>query len=231
MEGRYTLAVLFEHAGALDLVDLDYVHPAGEREDFQGNWGGDDLDALSRYDGLRAVRLNAQGPCTLGLTDTYQPAAGERSAVLKVLPNLDIVVTGTPTPSDELLLSAYAERTADRVWAVSAASLLAALDTGRNLAEFTDFLSRRAEHELPGALRTLIGDVTRRAGQLTDLGHARVIECADAALAALIAGDRVLRGLCRPIGERHLAVPLEAELKFRTALRKRGYVVPGHPAS
>jgi hypothetical protein len=230
LEGRYTLAVLFEYAGTLGLVDLDYVHPTGEREDFQDNWGGDDLDALSRYDGLQAIKLNALGRYVLGLTSTYQPqVAADQAPALKVLPNLDVVVTGVLDPGDELLLSAYAEHTADRVWTVSAASLLAALDTGRNLAEFVGFLSRRAENELPGALETLVGDVTRRAGQLTDLGHARVVECADAALAALIARDRALRGLCHLVGERHLAVPLEAELKFRTALRKLGYVLPSHP--
>ena len=66
---------------------------------------------------------------------------------------------------------------------------------------------------------------------MTDLGHARVIECADPALAALIARDHTLRTLCRPVGERHVAVPLEAELKFRTALRKLGYVLAGQPVS
>jgi hypothetical protein len=74
---------------------------------------------------------------------------------------------------DQLLLSAYARQTSDRVWTVSAASLLAATDTGRGLTEFTAFLSRRTELDLPGSLNTLIGDVTRRAAQLTDLGHAR----------------------------------------------------------
>lgn len=64
---------------------------------------------------------------------------------------------------------------------------------------------------------------------MTDLGHARVIECADPALAALIARARTLSTLCRPVGERHVAVPLEAELKFRTALRKLGYVLAGQP--
>lgn len=227
VEGRYTLAVLFEYAGTLGLVDLEYVHPAGERDDFQDNWGADRLDALSRYDGLQGFRLNALGCFALGLTDTYQPPVGTDDArVLKVLPNLDVVVTGSLAPGDELLLSAYAEQTADRVWTISAASLLAAVDAGRELAEFTAFLARRAENELPGALHTLLGDVTRRAGQLTDLGHARVIECADAALATLIARDRATRSLCRLIGERHLVVPLDAELKFRSAVRKLGYVLP-----
>jgi hypothetical protein len=54
-----------------------------------------------------------------------------------------------------------------------------------------------------------------------------VIECADAATAALIAGDSTLRSLCRRIGDRHLAVSPEQELRFRKALIATGYVVPG----
>jgi hypothetical protein len=228
LEGRYTLAVLFEYAGTLGLVDLDYVHPDGERDDFRDQWGGDDLAALSRYDGLQAIRLTALGRYALGLTDTYDPPTDTPAAVasLKVLPTLDIVATGTVTASDRLTLTAYAEQTADRVWTISAASLLGALDTGRDLSEFTDFLTQRTDHELPGALSTLLNDVTRRTSALTDLGHARVIECADPALAALITHDRTLRGLCRPLGDCHLAVTPEHERKFRTALRKLGYVLP-----
>ncbi len=67
LEGRYTLAVLFEYAGTLGLLDLAYTDPAGARDDFRGNWGTDDLDYLSRYDGLRAVRLNTLGGYVLGL--------------------------------------------------------------------------------------------------------------------------------------------------------------------
>jgi hypothetical protein len=230
LEGRYTLAVLFEYAGTLGLLDLDYVHPSGAREDFQENWGGDDLDALSRYDGLQAIRLTALGRYALGLTDTYQPPASEaETQPLKVLPTLDVVATGILSAGDQLLLSAYAEHTADRVWTISAASLLAAINTGRDLKDLATFLAHRTEHELPGSLRTLINDVTRRATQLTDLGHARVIECADPALATLITRNRALRNLCHPLGDRHLAVALDQEPKFRKALLKLGYVLPGQP--
>jgi hypothetical protein len=228
LEGRYTLAVLFEYAGTLGLIDLEYVHPDGERDDFRDNWGADELDALSRYDGLQSIRLNALGCFALGLTDSYVAAsiATGQDRGLKILPNLDVVATGSLTPGDELLLSAYAEQTADRVWTISSASLLAALDAGRELAEFTSFLASRAENELPGTLDSLVDDISRRAGQLTDLGHVRVIECADTALATLIARDRATRPLCRLVGDRHLAVRLDAELKFRKAVRKLGYVMP-----
>ncbi|GAA1308059.1 hypothetical protein GCM10009634_71780 [Saccharothrix xinjiangensis] len=233
LEGRYTLAVLFEYAGTLGLVDLDYVDPRGARDDYVDNWGGDDLDALSRYDGLVAIRLTALGAHALGLTDAYQPpgpvATGARP--LKVLPNLDVVATGEVGAADRLVLSAYAGQTADRVWAVSAATLLAALDTGRDLGEFVDFLTERSAPDLPDAVRVLVEDVERRSSQLTDLGHVRVIECADPALAALITRDRALRALCRPIGDRHLAVRPDQELKFRKALLKLGHVIPARRAT
>lgn len=231
LEGRYTLAVLFEYAGTLGLIDLDYVHPTGAREDFRDNWGADDLDSLSRYDGLRAIRLTALGRYALGLADDYQPPTDDTEArPLKVLPNLDVVATGVVSVGDQFMLSAYAERTADRVWTISGASLLAAMDTGRDLAEFTAFLAKRAPHELPGPLTTLVGDVAQRATRLTDRGHVRLIECADAAVAALITRDRALRRLCDPVGDRHVAVPIEKELKFRKALLELGYVMPGRPA-
>jgi hypothetical protein len=56
LEGRYTLCVLFEYAATLGLIDVTYTDPAGARDDFRGNWGTDDLDYLSRYDGLTAIR-------------------------------------------------------------------------------------------------------------------------------------------------------------------------------
>ena len=228
VEGRYTLAVLFEYAGTLGLVDLDYVHPADAREDFRELWGTDQLQALSRYDGLRALRLTALGRYATGLAGTYEAVVAEArpaARALKVLANLDIVAVGAVSQADRLLLSAYAEQTGDRVWSISAATLLAAVDAGRKLAEFTAFLTSRTEHELPDVLTILVGDVARRVTQLTDLGHARVIECADPAVAALIVHDRGLRALCRPIGDRHIAVPIDQEFKFRKALLKAGYVL------
>jgi len=227
VEGRYTLAVLFEYAGTLGLIDLDYVEPAGARNDYRDNWGGDDLEALSRYDGLTSIRLNDLGCYVLGLADNYQGPedATIGSSPVTVLANLDIVATGALPAADRLLLCAYATQTSDHVWTVSADSLLGAIDSGRKLSEFTAFLTARTKHELPSPVRTLVADVERRAAALTDLGHVRVIECADDATAALLANDRRLRPLCRSIGGRHLAVAFEQEQRFRKALLKCGYAL------
>jgi hypothetical protein len=233
LEGRYTLCVLLEYAATLGLIDVSYTDPEGARSDYYDNWGIDDLDYLSRYDGLQALRLNALGAYTLGLADRYQlsPPSAQAGRALKVLPNLDVVVTGELAPADRLLLDAYAQRISDRVWSMTPATLLAAVGQGRDLAEFTKFLESRSANEIPATVASLFGDVARRVSQLQDTGTARVIECADASVALLIARDRQAGPLCRLLGDRHLAIPLEHETAFRRRLRTIGYVLPTAPAT
>lgn len=227
VEGRYALAVVFEYAATLGLFDLEYVDPVDARDDFRDIWGSDEYDYLSRYDGLRLVRLNALGAYVFGLRSDYQaPAAIEASRILKVLPNFDIVVTGNLSPIDQLTLDAYAKRTSDHVWALSAATLLAAVDGGRELDEFAQFLESRTQVDLPATIGTLFEDVRHRASQLRDAGLVRLIACDDRAVIALIARDRKLRTLCEQVGDHHLAVRVSQETAFRTALRKLGYVLP-----
>ena len=222
LEGRYTLAVLFEYAATLGLLDVDYVSPAYARDDFRHMWGADWIDSLSRYDGLRAVRLTPLGSYAAGLSSTYVPARPAAARTLQVLANFDIVATEI-SPADRVVLDAFALRTSDRVWTLSRASLLAAVDAGRTSGELTAFLDERAVHGIPSTVRGLLADVEARAGQVRDLGMIRILECADATVATLLSRDRTLRGLCSRIGERHLMLDPAAEPKARTALRKLGY--------
>jgi hypothetical protein len=228
LEGRYTLAVLFEYAATLGLLDVEYVDPGGARDDYHDQWGGDGLDRLSRYDGLVAVRLNALGAYVLGQASAYEPPAPAETPVgtLKVLANHDVVVTGELAPAGRLVLDAFSAHTSDRVWTLSAASLLAAIESGRDLKEFKEFLDAHADAELPGTVVRLLADTQTRAGQVRDQGLARLIECADAATAVLISRDRKAGRHCHRVGERHLAVPAGHEESFRKALRTLGYVLP-----
>jgi hypothetical protein len=124
------------------------------------------------------------------------------------------------------MLNAYAQRTADRVWALREATLLAAMDAGRGLDQLRAFLAARATHELPNPVTTLLADIAARAGRLGNLGVVRLVECVDPALATLITNDRRLRGLCQPVGDRHLAVAIDREAEFRKTLRALGLILP-----
>lgn len=218
LEGRYAMAVVFEYAATLGLFDVRYVDPAGARDDFRDNWGADELEQLSRYDGLRAVRLNPLGAYALGASDAYQPseAPAPEQAVLKVLSNRDVVAIGTISTADRLMLDAYATATSERVWAVEASGLLTAIQAGRSLDQFVEFLASRSAGELPAAVTTLIADVTDRVRALRDAGMIRLIECSDPAVATLIARNRRLQRVCRPLGDRYLAVEVGHEPAFRS---------------
>ena len=226
LEGRYTLAVLFEYAATLGLIDIAYTDPAGAREDFRENWGTDDLDSLSRYDGLHAIRVNALGAYVLGLAEYMPPAAAASAQSIKVLPNHDVVALGELPLGDQMTLTAFADQRAERVWQLTAGGLLTAIAKGRRIEELLDVLDRASDQGLPSTVDALILDVTRRSAALTDRGMVRLVECADASTAKLIAGDRRTRLLCELIGERHLAIGAEHEAAFRTALTRLGHVLP-----
>jgi hypothetical protein len=218
--------VLFEYAATLGLLDVDHVPAAHARDDFRQMWGTDRIDAPSRYDGLRAVRLTALGACAAGLTTTYTPAARTRpDHTLQVLANHHIVATADLAPADRLVLDAFTTRTCDRVWTLSTTSLLAAVHAGRAPAELGALLDEHAVHAVPATVHTLLADLETRAGQIRDLGTHRVLECADPSVATLLAQDRSPRGLCIRLGERHLMLDPAGEPKARAALRKLGYPV------
>lgn len=226
LDVRYLLCLLFEYAATLGLLDVAYVPPADARSDFSGMWGTDEMVFLSRYDGLAYVRINALGAFCLGMTDRYAPTPVVVKPVLRVLPNLEIAAIGADLEhGDRLALDSYAEKTSDVVWKLEASKLLAATEAGRSVAEIREFLTARSGAPLPDTVARLLEDVSDRCARIQDRGLARLVECADGALAALIANDSRTRKHCMRAGERHLVVPAASESAFRRGLRESGYLV------
>ncbi len=131
----------------------------------------------------------------------YRPAPIEVEPVLRVLPNLEIAATGPGLEqSDRLALNAYATPVSDFVWRLEASQLLTAIDAGRQVGEIRAFPAARSGTALPATVAHLLDDVAGRATLLQDRGLARLIECDDAALAALIANDTRTRKHCTLFG-------------------------------
>lgn len=227
LQGRYALCLLFEYAATLGLIDVAYVPPMGARRDYTNLWGADDLEFFSRYDGLLYFRFTALGAYCLGITDTYTPTPLETRPSLSVLPSLKITVTGERlSPNEMLLLDAYAERVSDVVWHLDQARTMEAIENGHQVSELHEFLQARDEQPLPETVERFLADAEQRARLVQDRGTARLIECRDAELAALIAGDARTKRYCLRAGDRHLVVTLESEAQFRKALRSLGYAIP-----
>jgi hypothetical protein len=91
--------------------------------------------------------------------------------------------------------------------------------------ELREFLTARSAGALPDTVARLFDDAAERCTKVYDGGLARLVECADSALAALIANDTRTRKYCLRAGERHLVVPAASEAAFRRALRDAGYLL------
>src|SRR5205823_4003266 len=141
LQGRYILVVLFEYVATLGLIDVAYLPPQSARDDYQDRWGADDLSCLSRYDGLLYLRINPLGAWCLGLTEHYEAPPTPAVDVLRVLPNLDVVVTKPPLPAaDRLVLERFAEPQTENSWKLTPAKLLAVLEEGGSVDELEEFL-------------------------------------------------------------------------------------------
>jgi hypothetical protein len=227
VQGRFILAMLFEYAATLGLIDIAYIPPQGARNDFQSWWGTDELECLSRYDGLKFFRINALGAWCLGLTEHYEPEPVAARRVWKVLPNHDVVSSDlSPDPGDVLFLDRVAQRTSDGVWRLDREKILTAVEEGLKVEEITGFLESQSSEPIPTTVSTFLADLRARAGQLRDRGTVRMIECADAETARLLVVDSKLKTICLLAGERSLVFPVAEETTVRNRLRKLGYVVP-----
>lgn len=226
IQGRYILAFLFEYAATTGLLDVAHISPRGARDDYRDRWGADDLPYLSRYDGLLSVRINALGAWCLGLAEGYRPTAPQVTDNLRVLANLDVVATQPPPVADRLTLERFADETSPMVWKLSGEKIRGVVEQGGRVDELTEFLATRMAGEIPPAVETFLSDLRRKVELLKDGGPARLIECADAHVAAVLVNDRQLKGKCLLAGDRTLVVPETDLAAVRKAVRRLGYVWP-----
>ncbi len=227
LQGRFIMAMLFEYAATLGLIDVAYVAPQGARRDYGSHWGTDDYECLSRYDGLKFFRINRLGAWCLELTEDYQPEQIVAKKTWKVLANHDVVSSEqNPDPADTLFLDRVADRTSDRVWRLERDKILAAVEHGLGIDALREFLEERSSEPLPANVQTFLADLLDRAGRIRDRGVARMIECTDAESALILMADAKLKAICLLAGDRTLVFPAAQESTVRSRLRKLGYVVP-----
>jgi hypothetical protein len=227
LQGRFIMAMLFEYAGTLGLIDVAYIAPQLARNDYHDHWGTDDYECLSRYDGLKYFRLNALGAWCLGLTQHYQPEELITKRTWRVLPNHDVASPElSPDPAEALFLDKIADRTSDRIWRLDREKIMTAVEDGLTIGAISEFLENHSSEPIPRTVHTLLADLRDQAERLRDKGTVRMIECADAETARMLILDAKLKTLCMPAGERNLVFRATDQSAVRARLRKLGYVVP-----
>ena len=224
LQARYILAVLFEYAATLGLIDVAYIPPFDARNDYGELWGTDDLDFLSRYDGLKFIRINKLGAFCLELSENYElPKVAVKSS-FTILPNLTIKVVGEPlTGGEEIFLKNYAIKETESVWRLSRELTINALENGQNIKTLGDFLQSREEQFLPETVEGFLRETEKRSAALKEKGKAIVIECETTEIADEIAQNSNIKKLCQRFGKKSLVVFEADEKNFREIVRKIGY--------
>ena len=162
LQGRYLLCLLFEYAATLGLIDVAYTDPRGARPDYTRMWGTDDLEFLSRYDGLHYFRVNPLGAYCLDLADAYEPSGAPAApTALTVFPGLWLQAGEPLSPDERLFLDAYANREADDVWRLDRDKTLSAIESGHDPDELRKFLAVRDDQPLPETVEGFLRDAER----------------------------------------------------------------------
>lgn len=225
LQARYALCFLFEYLATLGVIDVAYIEPSNARPDFRDNWGTDDLDFLSRYDGLGYFRINDLGKYCLGLTTSYTSKAPVMETVIKVLPNLEIIATDKITESDKVILDHYAQKKTEHTWKLDKTKVLSNVEQGHTLKDIFQFISSKSENELPQTVEVFFEDLKNRTNSIQIVGESKLLECKDKSLALLIANDTTLKKVCYLAGENHIVYLLKNEKRFLNATKKLGYIL------
>jgi len=223
VQHRYILCFLFEYAATLGLIDIAYVHPRMALSDYCAQWGGEDLEWLSRYDGLRCFRITELGAYCLGLTGDFEQSLPRSGLKLAVLPSLRIQVrSGEISPSEKLQLETWAEPIKGDSWKLDHERSLEAIERGHKPTDFAEFLNKHDDQDLPDTVKGFLRNCERTGKALQICGEAFLVRCRDAETADLICAQKELEGHCYRSGETALTVTAEQLAKFRKVVRSLG---------
>ncbi|MBP9806649.1 MAG: hypothetical protein KBE22_17375 [Candidatus Accumulibacter sp.] len=229
LQGRYVLVYLFEYLATLGMLDVAYTTPYHVRPDYSGAWGTDEFLFLSRYDGLRYVRLNALGAFCLGMTPNYCPSVDKKPPLLAAESDLGLTLLRDPEPAERLLLEQIAKPLSANRWLLDPDALLKQSAEADERQRIRDFLTAAFDGDLPTDFRQLLDSIDERATALVDAGSARLIRCKDAAIAALLGADPSTAAHCVRAGDRLVCVPEQRLAAFRKGIAKLGLVLPETP--
>lgn len=186
--------------------------------------GTDELDFLSRYDGMSHFRLTPLGAYALGLDAAYRPVAIPSNVALSVLPSLQVnVVRGALGAEETLLLKNWAEPVQAGSWRLDREKALSAIEKGHDIAELQGFLESHDDITLPEPVESFIRQCERNGKALKTAGSAVLVECRDNETAEVIAGHKETEALCLRAGPKTLVVRTDHLDKFRERVRLLGF--------
>ena len=228
LEASYLRCFLVEYAATLGLIDVIMATPKID-QDSEELWGTDDMECLSRYDGLQSLRLTPLGEYVLGLTDSYQasePVKTETS--LTIYREGRIMFNSTPTHWEQQFLSLYAEQGSgkkekDHVWKLSRRRIMETLQIGGSIDELKQFLLNREDQPfLPENCESLLNQAQSNIDGVKITQEALIITCKSREIADLVTHDKIFSKWCQRLDDLQIVIPKNKEKVFRESLNAMG---------
>ncbi len=225
LDDQYMLALLLEYAATMGLIDVALVGQEGAYQAYSSNEFTDDLEWISRYDGLAFFRLTRLGAYCIGDDEEYHATPVRPQPVLTVHPNLEVTAESNLGQDIRLVLEEYAKKVSDHAWQLDSQKMLKSIESGHKVDDIRKFLENHGKGPLPEEVTRMLDDLDKRTSQVHDQGLARLLKCDDPVMAELIASDSRTAKYCMRAGDGYLVVPLDAEKDFKRVLRHIGYLV------
>lgn len=222
VNGQYILVVLMEYLASFGVIDLGCVdpkksgYPLGSLETYV-------VRPLSRYDGLKFIRLTPLGAYLLGKTHEYtQSTTIEPQPLLEYGENLHLLLRRAQAlnPNDRLLMERFSVRLGENLYRLDPQRTLLSFEEGLKLDDALSFLERKTLCEPPEAVRSFFERLRKRSMLLTRKAEAVLFQVKDVELMKSLLADEVLGDLCVLAEDHQLVVQTKHEEAFRRRLHE-----------
>jgi len=224
-EGRYILVYLFEYLATLGMIDIAYIPPYYVRDDYQDLWGADEVQFLSRYDGLLYFKINPLGWYCMNMASQYKASEVSVSPLLQINKYLEIELIRKIEADELQILKQFAVQEEENYWILSEDLTLDAIDTGQSEEDFYRFLEQYNDKALPEEVIEFFKLIKERATSLIDGGMALIIH-SSSSLIKKLCNDPGTKNLCQAVNSKSLIVTTKKEKEFSKAIKKMGYLLP-----
>ncbi len=224
IEESYIRCLLVEYAATLGIVDVVLSDLPKTDDSYDGHWGIMEVECLSRYQGLKYLRLTELGAYILGISDSYQSnTVPVEQTTLSVKRRGIIQFNDIPKPWETQFLSLYAEQLSDKDWELNRKNIVQALQAGGSTEELTEFLlNRETQPFLPEDCEQLLKQIIQNLNGVKQQDDAVIFKCKSNELFELILNDKLLSKLCQPLSELQLVISKGKELNFKNKLNELG---------
>jgi len=222
VNGQYILAVLMEYLASFGAIDLGYVDPKesgyalGGLETFVTR-------PLSRYDGLKFIRLTPLGAYLLGQTREYAlSGAQEMQPLLAFAENLQLTLVRPQAlnPNDRLWMERFSARLGENQYRLDPQRTLLSFEEGLKLDDVLSFLELKTLREPPAEVRGFFERLRKRSMLLTRKAETVLFQVKDVELMRSLLSDEILGDLCILAEDHQLVVMANQEDAFRRRLHE-----------